>query len=374
MTLDSWAMAPDRIRALAHGSGDLLVVEGAMGLYDGAPAADMPFGKGSTADVAAILGLPVVLVLDVAKQGQTAASVVLGLDRFRDDIGIAGVILNRAGSERHAGMIGRAVADLGYPVFGWIPRLKDLETPSRHLGLVQAHEREDLESFLETAAGIVERHLDLDALLNAVRPVAAGGRDTPLEPLGQRIAVARDEVFSFLYPHLLDGWRCLGAELSFFSPLDDQGPGEADAVYLPGGYPELHAAYLSGRRGFREGMRAAAGRGGAIFGECGGFMVLGRGLTLARGERHPMLDLLPIETSLETPRLHLGYRRLEPQGGMPWSRELTAHEFHYASLTHMDEGTQPLFRAWDSQGNDLGPMGARRGSVMGSFAHIIGMT
>jgi len=371
VTLDSWAMAPDQIRALADGTDDLLVVEGAMGLYDGAPAADTPFGRGSTADVAAILGLPVVLVLDVAKQGQTAASVVLGLDRFRDDVDIAGVILNRAGSERHAGMIARAVADLGYPVFGWIPRLKDLETPSRHLGLVQAHEREDLEHFLETAAGIAEEHLDIDAFLKVARPVAAGGTAAPLEPLGQRIAVARDDAFSFIYPHLLDGWRACGAELSFFSPLDDQGPGEVDAVYLPGGYPELHAGFLSGRHGFRDGMQAAVERGAAVFGECGGFMVLGRGLTLARGERHPMLGLLPVETSLESPRLHLGYRKLVPQDETPWSGGLTAHEFHYASLTHTDDGAQPLFRAWDSLENDLGPIGARQGRVMGSFVHLI---
>ncbi len=372
VSLDGWAMTPAQIRTLAGGPGDLLVVEGAMGLHDGAPDADAPFGRGSTADLAAILGIPVVLILDVAKQGQTAASVVLGLDRFRDDVAIAGVILNRVGSERHAGMIVRAVAALGYPVFGAVPRLAGLETPSRHLGLVQAHEREDLERFLDGAAGVVEQCLDLDALLAAARPFEATGGAASLPPLGQRIAVARDGAFSFLYPHLLDGWRTSGAELSFFSPLGDQGPGEADAVYLPGGYPELHAGMLSGRQGFREGMLAAAARGAVVFGECGGFMVMGRGLTLAGGERHPMLGLLPVETSLETPRLHLGYRRLKPLGDGPWAGDLTGHEFHYASLGKTEAGTLPLFRAWDSEGNDLGFMGARHGRVMGSFAHVIG--
>ncbi|MCG8511474.1 MAG: cobyrinate a,c-diamide synthase, partial [Rhodospirillales bacterium] len=157
--LDSWAMAPQEIRALAHGDEDLLIVEGAMGLHDGAPVTESPRGLGSTADIAAILGIPVNLVLDIAKQGQTAASVVLGLDGFRDDVRIAGVILNRAGSPRHAEMVSRAITDMGFPVLGWIPRLGDLDTPSRHLGLVQAHEREDLETFLEKAADIVETRL-----------------------------------------------------------------------------------------------------------------------------------------------------------------------------------------------------------------------
>ncbi len=371
-TLDAWAMEADRMRALVP-AAEIVVVEGAMGLFDGAPDAIQPQGRGSTADVVAALGAPVVLILDCAKQGQTAAAIAIGLATHRPDVTVAGVILNRVGSPRHEAMIRRAMEAIGLTVFGAIPRDNGLELPSRHLGLVQAEEHDDLESFIAGAAEVMAERLDLGALIAAARsltPPSIPAR-APLPPLGQRIAVARDQAFAFAYPHILNAWREQGAELSFFSPLSDHAPDpQADAIYLPGGYPELHAGKLAAAETFMSGVRGAAQRGARIYGECGGYMTLGRGLVDADGRRHAMLGLLPLETSFEARRLHLGYRRLSPLPGADWPEApFAAHEFHYATI--LSEDGPRLFEAQDSEGNDLGEIGLRDGRVMGSFAHVI---
>lgn len=370
-TLDAWAMRPAQIRARAlRRTGSHLVVEGAMGLFDGAPEPEDPLGTGSTADVAAALGAPVVLVMDVSRMGQGAAAVAAGMAGFREDVHTAGVILNRLGSARHEAVVCGAVETV-LPVLGALPRRDDLALPSRHLGLVQAGERDDLAAFVARAADWVEAGCDIDAIF-ADAAVLHGPVDPPahMEPPGQRVAVARDLAFGFAYPHMLDDWRALGAELSFFSPLADQGPAEAaDAVFLPGGYPELHAGRLAQAAGFRDAMRQAAARGALIYGECGGYMVLGEGLVDGEGARHPMLGLLRLETSFAARHRHLGYRQLSMLGGLPWHGMLRGHEFHYA--TTLSEEGEPLFLAHDAEGRDLGEYGLRQGRVMGSFAHVI---
>lgn len=370
VNLDGWAMGPEELRALAARDGELLVVEGAMGLFDGAPDADDPMGRGSVADVAAVLGLPVVLVLDVAKQAQTAAAVVAGLAGLRGDVRVAGVILNRVGSPRHGSMVARAIAATGVPVLGQVARQAALDMPSRHLGLVQAGEYAALEDFIDRAAALVGAGVDLDALLALAGDVATGAPVAGLAPLGQRIAVARDAAFAFAYPHMLAAWRRAGAEVSFFSPLADEGPAaDADAVFLPGGYPELHAGRLADCDGFRQGMAAARDRGALLYGECGGYMALGRGLVDGDGQAHRMLGFLPVETSFARRRLHLGYRDLRPLAGLPWRGALKGHEFHYA--THTAAAGPALFGAADSLGADLPDMGQVAGRVCGSFAHVI---
>jgi len=372
VTLDAWAMTPARLRSLAAGSGsDFTLIEGAMGLFDGAADQQSAFGRGATAEVARTLLAPVVLVLDVAGQGQSAAAVALGLARFQPDVTIAGVILNNVGSERHDTMIRRALDAVDLPVLGSVPRTGDLTMPSRHLGLVQARERPDLEAFIARAATLASKHIDLDALLDAAAPLAPAGQAQGLEPLGQRIAIARDDAFAFSYPHLIDDWRRQGADISFFSPLTDQPPDEhADAVYLPGGYPELHAGKLGAAAHFRAGMHHAADRKALIYGECGGYMALGNGLVDADGTQHAMLGLLPLETSFQQRKLHLGYRTLTCLKNAPWTGTLTAHEFHYASI--INEGNEDrVFETSDAMDTNLGAIGLSRGSVMGSFAHVI---
>jgi cobyrinic acid a,c-diamide synthase len=371
INLDPWAMRLETLAGLAQESADLLIVEGVMGLFDG--AAD---GTGSTADLAALTGWPVVLVLDVKSQAQSAAALVHGFASFRKDVTISGVILNRVGSPNHEALLRTALAPLGIPVLGALPRLDALALPDRPLGLVPAGEHDALESFLDNAADAVNRHIDTPAIQSLARPAhfPPSGKPAPLPPLGQRIAIARDAAFVFAYQHLLDSWRCQGAELLPFSPLaDEPPPSSGDAIYLPGGYPELHAGRLSSAHRFHEGLGTAAARGTPILGECGGYMVLGRTLEDADGVTHPMADLLPLDTSFAKRRLHLGYRHATTAAATPFGppgTTLRGHEFHYSSIK-AEDAAQPLFHARDARGTDLGAMGRVRGSVMGSFLHIV---
>lgn len=372
VNLDAWAMPPAQLRWLAGGhDGELLIVEGAMGLFDGAPDLGNPMGRGSVADLAEALDLPVVLVLDAAKQSQTAAAVVHGLASLRPTVKIAGVILNQIGSPRHGEIIKSAIGAIGVPVLGAVPRTSTLHAPSRHLGLVQAQEHTDLEGFIEAAAGLLEANVDLDALHALAAPIGTATREAGLPPIGSKIAVARDAAFAFAYPHMLEDWLLAGAEVSTFSPLNDEGPaGDADAVFLPGGYPELYAGNLAQSESFVSGMVASRARGALIYGECGGYMTLGESLTDADGVVHKMLGFLPVSTSFATRKLHLGYRRLALLNGMPWSGGLMGHEFHYASvIEESSEGR--LFAAQNSVGKALGDVGHARGNVCGSFAHVI---
>ncbi len=259
----------------------------------------------------------------------------------------------------------------GIAVLGAVPRDAALALPSRHLGLVQAEEHASLDSFIATAAATIAAHVALDALMDLAAPIAPAPAARPLGPPGQRIAIAADAAFAFAYPHLLDGWRAQGAALTPFSPLAGEAPDPAaDAVYLPGGYPELHAGRLAANTRFLDGLRAAARRGALVYGECGGFMVLGEALTDAGGRAHAMAGLLPIETTFADRRLRLGYRALVHDGALPWPSRLRGHEFHHSTLVGRGDG-EPLFAAHDAAGVPLPPMGLRRGRVMGSYAHVV---
>jgi cobyrinic acid a,c-diamide synthase len=388
VNLDTWAMRPATLRANIARAGEgaaVVLVEGVMGLFDGAPvdgawdeAGEGAGPDGSTADLAATTGWPVLLVVDARGMGASAAALVRGYAGFRPGVEVAGVLFNRTGGPGHEEVLRRACRPLGLPVLGALPRREALALPSRHLGLVQAAEHGDLGAFLDRAAAWVGDAVDVEALLALARPVAhvdAGGAAAPaLPPLGQRIAVARDAAFAFAYPHVLQAWRAAGAEIAPFSPLADEPPdAAADAVFLPGGYPELHAGRLAAAGRFMAGLRRRAEDGAPVYGECGGYMALGRGLTDAAGERHAMLGLLPVETSFAAPRMTLGYRqaRLAAEGPLgPQGAGFRGHEFHFARLIG-DEGATPLFACRDARGRELGPAGCRRGSVMGAFVHLI---
>ena len=371
INLDSWAMRPERLRALAAGhaaDADLLVIEGVMGLFDGAVD-----GTGSTGDLAAALKLPVILVVDAERQGQSIAALVQGFAFFRPDVEVAGVIVNRVATTRHERMLRLALEPLRIPVLGVLPRRDALGLPERHLGLVLPDEVAAFESVLAAAADAVENFVDINLLLALSSAIAQPDVMEPtqrLPPLGQRIAIARDEAFAFLYPHWLEDWRAQGAELSFFSPLaDESAKMNSDAVFLPGGYPELHGAALAAAGAFRRGLTAARDRGALIYGECGGYMALGESLTDKAGLTHQMAGLLPISTDISRPRRTLGYRRLIQSGALPWPQRLLGHEFHYSS--GRDTGGAPLFAATDAAGEPVAPMGSVVGRVMGSYAHVI---
>ncbi|MBU2327101.1 MAG: cobyrinate a,c-diamide synthase [Alphaproteobacteria bacterium] len=368
---DPWAMRPAFLRSQAARCSETgtLIVEAMMGLFDG--AAD---GSGCAGDLAVCLSLPVVLVVDCARTSQSVAALVTGFARFRPDVRVAGVIFNRVGSDRHETMLRAAMAQTEIPVLGSLRTDQNLLLPERHLGLVQAGEHGSLEAFIERAADAMEAGVDLDAVLRlAGGDVAKSSVPVPagIPPLGQRIAVARDLAFAFSYRHLLEGWRAQGAELSFFSPLADEAPvADADAVYLPGGYPELHAGVLADALHFRTGMTTASARGTRIYGECGGYMVLGEGLIDADGHTHAMLGLLPVVTSYASRKRHLGYRRLRSRAPDLFAGALTAHEFHYSTVVSEGAGDR-LFDAEDALGESLGAVGLRRGTVAGSYMHLI---
>ncbi len=385
INLDGWAMRPATIRRLVAGLGsgaELIVGEGVMGLFDGAAVADA--GDGSTAALGAMTGWPVVLVMDVKGQGASAAAVLQGLARFRTDVAVTGVIFNRVGSESHERLLrdacGHATPEIA--MLGAIPTNPALGFDSRHLGLVQAREITGLDQSLDRAAEVIAAHVDIGQLTGLARPASFKAADqrpdtgaVALAPLGQRIAVAADDAFAFAYPALLSSWREAGAEVRTFSPLADEAPAyDADAVYLPGGYPELYGARIESNGGFLGGLRAAAARGAVVFGECGGYMVLGRAITDQDGEAHEMAGLLPLETSFSQKRLHLGYREVTlcadagPLGAK--GTGFRGHEFHYAST--VNEGPGPsLFAAQDAAGRRLGPVGMRQSQVLGSFIHLI---
>ncbi len=380
VNLDSWAMSGELLDALAAQAADgadVVVIEGVMGLFDGAVAAAGHCG--ATADLAAHFGLPVLLVLDVARQAQSAAALVRGFAGHDPAVKIAGVILNRVASERHRALVANAIAALDVPVLGALPRETALALPERHLGLVQAREHTELAALIDRLGAAAERHLDLDAMIARAAPfmtAAAMARrmHAPALPApGQRIALASDQAFSFVYPHLIEAWRRAGAEIILFSPLADEPPPEAaDSCWLPGGYPELHADALAGAQKFSQGLRRFA-ETRPVHGECGGYMVLGETLEDAAGKRHAMTGLLGHATSFARRQLHLGYRtaRLLSDGVLGRSGTIVrGHEFHYASLTSAGSD-EPFAELTDSEGRGAVMAGGRRGHVTGAFFHAI---
>jgi cobyrinic acid a,c-diamide synthase len=367
--LDSWAMGQAQVAGLlskAEGA-DIVIAEGAMGLHDGVAKAGA-WGHGASADLALHLDWPVVLVIDAGGQAQTAGAVALGLQQYRAGLRLAGVILNKVASPRHERLLRAGMAQAGIAVLGALPKLASVALPERHLGLVQAEELPELEAILNAAADLVTAHVDLDAI-RAAAGVFRFGPMPRITPPGQRIALARDAAFSFIYPHLIDGWRAAGAEVVTFSPLADEAPPVADVCWLPGGYPELHAGVLAGAERFRSGMQRFVG---PIHGECGGYMVLGEGLVDKAGVRHQMLGLLGLVTSFERRKMHLGYRLatlLAPMPGQGAGTRLRGHEFHYSTIV-----TQPdpqLAQVQDAEGNEVAESGSHRGRVSGSYFHLI---
>jgi cobyrinic acid a,c-diamide synthase len=373
--LDTWAMPPSLLDALLAESirdCEILVIEGVMGLFDGVPARR---GRtGAAADLAVRYGLPVLLVLDVSAQAQSAAAVLRGFSSHDPNVHIRGVVLNRVGSDRHRLLVTEAISELGVPVAGSLPRDGKIQLPERHLGLVQAAEYDDLPRRLDLLADLAEQCFDLDTIIACAAPVAptmATARAMP--PPGQRIALASDAAFTFVYAHLLDNWRKAGAEIFPFSPLADEAPpASCDVCWLPGGYPELHAGALAAAEHFRRGLvRFAETR--PVHGECGGYMVLGEGLEDADGIRHAMTGLLGHATSFAKRELHLGYREarfIANNPVAPAGTVVRGHEFHYATVLAA-ENDAPLVELKDAQGRPIGADGARRGLVTGTFFHVI---
>ena len=381
--VDTWAMAPDQVAAIlrrAASACDLLIVEAAMGLFDGAAGQD---GRsGAAAEIAARFGIPVLLVVDVAGQAQSVGAVARGFADFDPDVDVAGIILNDVASNRHRRMAAEGLAATDVPLLGWVPRRTEFVLQSRHLGLVQAREVAALEATRTALARQLEETINLDHIVETARPPREDGGSVPaattrsegqIDPPGQRIALARDDAFAFTYEHLATSWREKGAEIIPFSPLDNAPPPDrCDICWLPGGYPELHAGQLAAAGQFMRGIRRFA-ETRRVHGECGGYMVLGETLEATDGQRHRMAGLLGHSTSFATRKLHMGYRRAVLLADCSLGRcgtVVRGHEFHYSTLSD-PAGDEELLRLEDPDGNPLPGGGYRRGHVSGTYFHVL---
>ncbi|MDW3221725.1 MAG: cobyrinate a,c-diamide synthase [Paracoccaceae bacterium] len=372
--LDSWAMGPNLLAAIsgqAQGA-EICVAEGSMGLYDGVATRGQA-GFGSSAETAQRMGWPVVLVVDVSGQAQSAAATAMGFQAYNPDVPFAGVILNRCASPRHERLARLGMENAGLTVLGVLPRRGDLSLPERHLGLIQAVEHPDLDAAIAGYATFLREHVDIDAIRAAARGQIPKHGDAKLpDPPAQRIALAQDAAFSFTYPHVLEGWRRAGAEILPFSPLSNEAPdATADLVWLPGGYPELNAGTLAGADRFLIGLKKHA-ETRPVHGECGGYMALGETLIDKEGVAHQMAGLLGLVTSYEKRKFHLGYRRAILDAALPGHNPgaaLRGHEFHYSTI--LEQPDAPLAQVADADGNPVPETGSYRGNVSGTFFHLI---
>ncbi|MEC8422849.1 MAG: cobyrinate a,c-diamide synthase, partial [Myxococcota bacterium] len=365
--------------AALEGPG-IAIVEGVMGLFDGRSPDSL---EGSGAQLAQLLGAPVVLVVDASGMARSAAAVVEGFANHADGVDVRGVVLNRVGSARHTDIIRQALdrARTPHPVttLGGLPKNHDLFLPSRHLGLMAAHVSEATRTEAARArwrAALSQwatEHIDLDSLLalaSTARP-PSGGADAPRIPVSRaRIGLAMDDAFHFYYLDNLDLLREAGAELVPFSPLaDTQLPANLDGLIFGGGYPEEHAAALAENRDFRSAVLEFARSGRPVYGECGGLMYLGDALTDAQGTRHPMVGALPTLTAMEPKLRSLGYREVTTTADSPVGPAGTVfrgHEVHYSGLTD-DGGCADVYRWTGRRGSGTG--GFLRGRVLGSYIH-----
>ena len=380
VNLDGWAMRTEvlhEMAAFASMDTELLIAEGVMGMFDGARN-----GAGSSADIASEMGWSIVMVVDGRGTGRSIGALVKGFANFRDDVCLNGVLLNHVRSPLHQKLLEEGCHEAGTEVLGVIPEDSKLHIPHRHLGLVQATEHPDLKELLHHGAGIAEKYINMERLLALARPLKnplTPRPHAPFTPPAQRISVAKDIAFAFAYPSWFAAWRDAGAEISFFSPLGDEAPDDAtEFIFLPGGYPELHAGRLSDASTFLHGLKSAQKRGAMIYGECGGYIVLGEGLTDEYGGRHALAGLLPLETCCGGRRT-LGYRnaRLIADSFLGLGGDsFRGHEFHFVTeIIRVGNSPPPLFKItppdFAEETTAAYAAGMRVGKVAGSFLHLI---
>jgi cobyrinic acid a,c-diamide synthase len=363
--LDGWMLTQDTNLgrfARATADADVAVIEGVMGLFDGSEGKS---DRGSTAEMAKLLDLPVLLVIDASAMARSAAALIHGYTTFDPTLRVAGVILNNVGSDAHAGMIRDAVAG-STPIVGALPRQRDLVVPERHLGLHLPHETRT--DYVAQLADLIEQHLDLDALLaNSRTERQATPTETPQPAPRARLAVARDEAFCFYYTDNLELLEQAGAELIPFSPIRDPLPDNIDGIYLGGGYPELHAQELADNETTREAVRNFVDAGGPVYAECGGLMYLAQTLELD-GKSHPMCGVLPFSTKMPA-GLTLSYVEVTTTGGLFGSGQTArGHLFHHSAITGQpaDAG---CYQLTTSRGDNI-EEGYTIRNVLASYAHL----
>lgn len=333
VNLDLFMMSPEHVQAVyaRHSAGsDAAVLEGVMGLYDGYVR-----DQGSSAEVAATLGLPTILLIDARSSAFSVGAILYGMKHFRPTSEVVGVVFNRVASESHYRFLREAAEEAGVVPLGYLPKTQLLEVPSRHLGL-SLEELSTLDALPETVADLIEQHVQLDRLLELIqRPRPVLREEAPLSAVeGMKVAVARDQAFNFIYAENLRRLSQLG-ELVYFSPLANEAVPASDLVYLPGGYPEFYLDQLATADQTRLTLRDHVQRGGKILAECGGMMYLCRELRDEQGQAYPMAGILELEATMEQMRLRLGYRKLL-LGGQEWR----GHEFHYSRIATGEEPTK----------------------------------
>lgn len=362
--LDLWMMGEDFSRSsfLRNATGaDIAIIEGVMGMFDG--------GRSSSGILAKEFGIANILVLDVRSMAESAAAIVKGFESLQEGVEVAGVILNRIGSPRHLQLVTDAIRQhCNAEILGSLPRTLEFTIPSRHLGLLTAEETPLPEQAVALLAETVETHIDLDRILALCR------RDDPhkipqtaLPHPQYRVAVARDRAFCFYYEDNLDLLQKAGAELLFFSPMEDRAMPEADALYLGGGYPELYARELAANHGMCQSIINFIEADGQVFAECGGFMYLTEGIENA-GEFTPLLGIFPVRATMNRHRTSLGYRELTTRGDSffgPPGTILRGHEFHYSSIPEMPTTIERVFSVHTGQEE-----GYRVRNVIGGYIHL----
>ena len=381
--IDFWAMGKQNCLAFMnqlHETHDLLVGEGVMGLFDGR------YSTGSsTADVADATNFPIVLVINCAGQGETIAEIISGVLKNTKHR-VVGIIMNKYSSNQHLEILQKSCQSLNIPIIGWVPKQDIVSLKSRHLGLIQPDHYDDFYQQLDLLTTFIEKHVDIELLLRLIRFQPNNTQEklkyskeqiiiTKLPILGQRIAIARDKAFSFIYDSILLYWYKMGVEITFFSPLANEStPSNADAVYLPGGYPELYLPLLAHNQVFISSLKAFANFEKPIYGECGGYMVLGNAITDEQSQTWPMAGLLDVHTTMSNKKLTLGYRQVTSLYANflgTCGTNFRGHEFHYAQPIVNTSSDTNLFDVKNSKGDELGKTGLQRKNVAGSFIHLI---
>ena len=360
VNLDTWLASEAHVRDLYARYGaeaDVCVVEGVMGLFDGYDRM-----QGSSAAIAQLLDIPLVLVVGARSMAYTVAAQLHGMKTFLPGLRLAGVVFNQVSSENHFRFLREACADAGLRCFGWLPKAPGLEVPSRHLGLTLAAEQE-MKAWIDRAADLIATHIDLESLMESVTcPTPAMAMRPAVSPGHLRVAVARDAAFNFTYRENLARLAQLGP-VSFFSPLAGDPLPSADLVYLPGGYPELFAAELSAQQGLMAQLRAFAEADGRILAECGGMIYLSQAIEGVPGGPYPLCGILPLSATMDGARLHLGYRRLVDAAGREWR----GHEFHYSDVTASMPSVATQFNA---RGEQVSTPLYRWKNVIAGYTHL----
>lgn len=364
INLDNWLASGEHLHNLyaRHSQeADISVTEGVMGLFDGYKGME-----GSSARIAELLNLPILLVVNAQSTAFSVAATLFGFSQFYPKIHLIGVIFNKVASPRHYAFLQEAASAAQVPSLGYIPRMEELSVPSRHLGLTLDTQL-DFDAYADRIAETLEKYVEVDCLLELCATNALAPTLTPDTPKGTlRISVARDEAFNFTYQANLDQLQQLGS-VSYFSPLTDPSLPPSDLVYIPGGYPEFFLPQLAQNQQLQEEIRDYVASGGKLLAECGGMMYLCRSITDEKGVSYPMVDILPQEATMQNMRLHLGYRTLTIQGQEPWQ----GHEFHYSSIASLSEPIPNYASSVkDARGNEVETPLYRIKNCIAGYTHL----